>query len=131
MVFQHRMPFNLNENRNNENQITSPLELFGINQVIRDTLNTFDSIMIFLMLKLIRKGMIEYQTNFDMDTVHEKILSHVEHGCKVDSSNVVILEPGGILSSDEGILESLQMYKKDLELTSEQYLDVVADEAIF
>ena len=47
------------------------------------------------------------------------------------SPNVIILESDGVPSSDEGILESLQMYKKDLELTPEQYLDIVADEAIF
>uniref|UniRef100_U9SZE4 Uncharacterized protein n=1 Tax=Rhizophagus irregularis (strain DAOM 181602 / DAOM 197198 / MUCL 43194) TaxID=747089 RepID=U9SZE4_RHIID len=41
------------------------------------------------------------------------------------------LEPGGVPNSDKGIFESLEMYKKDFELTSEQYLDVVADEAIF
>ncbi|RGB21358.1 hypothetical protein C1646_778249 [Rhizophagus diaphanus] len=68
MVFQHQMPFNLYENKNDENQINSPIKLF---------------------------------------------------------------EPGGVLNSDEGIFKSLEMYKKDFELTSEQYLDVVADEAIF
>ncbi|PKY16092.1 hypothetical protein RhiirB3_381466 [Rhizophagus irregularis] len=122
MVFQHQMPFNLHENKDDENQITSPLELFGMNQVIRDTLDTFDSVLDDLLnVKIDSQGIAEYQTNFDMAIVHEKILNHVEHGCK----------PGGVPSSDEGIFESLQMYKRDLELTPEQYLDVVADEAIF
>ncbi|RIA82074.1 hypothetical protein C1645_835943 [Glomus cerebriforme] len=45
--------------------------------------------------------MAEYQTNFDMAVVHEKILNHVEYGCKVDLPNVVILKSGGVPSSDE------------------------------
>ncbi|RIA87430.1 hypothetical protein C1645_827802 [Glomus cerebriforme] len=36
-----------------------------------------------------------------MAVVHEKILNHVKYGCKVDSPNVVILESGGVPSSDE------------------------------
>ncbi len=66
-----------------------------------------------------------------MSIVHEKILNCVEHGCKIDPPNIVILEPDRTLNSDEGIFESIQMYKQDLELKSKEYLDIVDDEAIF
>ncbi|PKK59839.1 hypothetical protein RhiirC2_794223 [Rhizophagus irregularis] len=132
MVFQHQMPFDLYENKNNENQVNSPLELFGMNQTVRNTLDNFDSILDNLLnITIDSQGMAVYQTDFDMANVHEKILNHVEHGCKINPPNIVILEPGGIPNSDEGILESIQMYKKDLELNSEEYLDIVSDEAIF
>ncbi|PKK57245.1 hypothetical protein RhiirC2_798399 [Rhizophagus irregularis] len=41
--------------------------------------------------------------------------------CKVEPPNVVILESGGVLNFDKGIFESLKIYKKDFELTSEYY----------
>jgi hypothetical protein len=132
MVFQHQMSFDLCENKNDENQVNSPLGLFGMNQIIKNTLDIFDSILDGLLnIKIDSQGMVTYQTNFDMATVHEKILDCVEHGCEINPPNVIILEPGGNPSSDEGIFESIQMYKKDLNLESEDYLDIVADEAIF
>ncbi|GBC39186.2 hypothetical protein GLOIN_2v1774956 [Rhizophagus irregularis DAOM 181602=DAOM 197198] len=132
MVFQHQMPFNLYENKNDENQNSSPLELFGMNQMISNTLDIFDSVLDNLLnVQINFQGIAIYQTNFDMAIVHDEILNRVEHGCKVEPLNVVILEPGGVPNSDESIFESLEMYKKDFELRSEQYLDVVADEAIF
>jgi len=45
MVFQHEMPFDLYENQHDENQISSPLELFGMNQTIRNILDIFDLIL--------------------------------------------------------------------------------------
>ena len=66
-----------------------------------------------------------------MNTVHEKILNYIEYGCEINSPNVVILEPGGNPSSDEGIFESIQMYKNDLELKNNEYINIIADEAIF
>ncbi|CAB4434457.1 unnamed protein product [Rhizophagus irregularis] len=115
MVFQHQMPFNLYENKNDENQNSSPLELFGMNQMISNTLDIFDSVLDNLLnVQINSQGIAIYQTNFDMAIIHDEILNRVEHGCKVEPPNVVILEPGGVPNSDE-----------------EQYLDVVADEAIF
>lgn len=43
----------------------------------------------------------------------------------------MILEVRGIPSSDEGIFQSTQMHIKDLNLNTEEYLDIVADKAIF
>ena len=85
MVFQHQMPFNLRENVNDENHVNSPLKLFGMNQTIRDILNTFNFILDDLLnVKINSQGTAVYQTNFNMSTVHEKILNCVEYGCKVD-----------------------------------------------
>jgi len=66
-----------------------------------------------------------------MITIHQKILENVNYGCSANIPNVVILETDGIPNSDEGIFQSIEMYKEDFELKSHDYLDVVADEAIF
>ncbi|POG71212.1 hypothetical protein GLOIN_2v1774956 [Rhizophagus irregularis DAOM 181602=DAOM 197198] len=111
MVFQHQMPFNLYENKNDENQNSSPLELFGMNQMISNTLDIFDSVLDNLLnVQINSQGIAIYQTNFDMAIVHDEILNRVEHRCKVEPPNVVILEPGGVPNSDEGIFESLEIY---------------------
>src|ERR1043166_8366639 len=91
MVFQHQISFDLRENRNDENQVNSLLELFGMNQTIRNTLDIFDSVLDNLLnIKIDLQEMVVYQTDFDMATVHEKILDCIEHGCKISLPNVVI-----------------------------------------
>ncbi|RHZ83701.1 hypothetical protein Glove_88g137 [Diversispora epigaea] len=72
-----------------------------------------------------------FNSNFDMSTIHQKILENIDYGCLTSASNVVILETGGIPNSDEGIFTSTEMYKKDFELESNDYLDVVGDQAVF
>src|SRR5581483_739499 len=45
--------------------------------------------------------------------------------------NVIILEPGANPNSDEDILHAAEMYKKDFALEDGNFLDIVADEAIY
>ncbi|RGB26238.1 hypothetical protein C1646_770683 [Rhizophagus diaphanus] len=63
--------------------------------------------------------------------IHQKILENVDHGYSADIPNIVILETGRIPNSDEGIFRSTEMYKQDFNLGPDDYLNVVADEAIF
>ncbi|PKB95830.1 hypothetical protein RhiirA5_435946 [Rhizophagus irregularis] len=63
--------------------------------------------------------------------IHQKIFENIDHSCLADAPNIVILETGRIPSSDEGIFQSTEMYKQDFNLGLDDYLDVVADEAIF
>ena len=132
MVFQMQMPISLEEKADDEKKITSSSGLFGMNDLMKNTWDMFDEIIDNLLnFQTDSKGEIIYDTNFDMITIHQKILENVNHGCSADIPNVVILETGGIPNSDEGIFQSTEMYKEDFELKSHDYLDVVADEAIF
>ncbi|CAB5384028.1 unnamed protein product [Rhizophagus irregularis] len=93
---------------NDENQNSSPFELFGMNQIISNTLDIFDSVLDNLLnVQINSQGIAIYQTNFDMAIVHDEILNRVEHGCKVEPPNVVILEPGGVPNSDEAAFGGL------------------------
>ncbi|GBC49728.2 hypothetical protein GLOIN_2v1793246 [Rhizophagus irregularis DAOM 181602=DAOM 197198] len=74
---------------------------------------------------------IEYNRNFDAETIKKEILAEFEHGCKGPSPHVVILEPADNPNSDQAILEAANMYKADFNLQENGYLDIVADEAIF
>ena len=76
-------------------------------------------------------GELQYVTDFDASTIHNKILEKLAHGCFGHPSHVVILEAGRIPNNNEGIYQSAKMYKNDFSLDSNDYLDIVADESIF
>ncbi|RHZ47921.1 hypothetical protein Glove_564g9 [Diversispora epigaea] len=131
MVSQIKMPFSLYENSENENKITSLAEFLGVNNSIKNMWNMFDEIIDeFLNFHVDNKGEIQYNSNFDMQNIHKKILEKVKYGCLGDPSNIVILESGRISNTDEGIFQSTKMYVEDLDLNEEEYLDIVADQAI-
>ncbi|RHZ81047.1 hypothetical protein Glove_126g4 [Diversispora epigaea] len=117
MIFQHQMPLNINEIRNEENEIGSPLELFGMNKKIRDTLDIFDNVLDDLLsVETNFQDGINYNTNFDMNTIHEKILNQFEYGCKTNPPNVVILEPGENPSSDEDVVGDEAIFRRLIKL---------------
>ncbi|RHZ80584.1 hypothetical protein Glove_134g30 [Diversispora epigaea] len=125
MVSQIKMPFSLYENSENENKITSLTGFLGVNNSIKNMWNMFDEIIDeFLNFYVDNKGEIQYNSNFDMQNIHKKILEKVEYGCLGDLSNIVILESGRIPNTDEGIFQSTKMYVEDLDLNEEEYLDI-------
>uniref|UniRef100_U9UUX7 Uncharacterized protein n=1 Tax=Rhizophagus irregularis (strain DAOM 181602 / DAOM 197198 / MUCL 43194) TaxID=747089 RepID=U9UUX7_RHIID len=64
------------DGKNDENQNSSPLELFGMNQMISNTLDIFDSVLDNLLnVQINSQGIAIYQTNFDMAIVHDEILN--------------------------------------------------------
>ena len=132
MAFQMQMPIPLEERACDKKKITSASGLFGMNDQMKDVWDMFDKIIDDLLnFQTNSENQIIYNTNFDMTTIHQKILENVDHGCSADAPNIVILETGGIPNSDEGIFQSTEMYKQDFKLGPHDYLDVVADEAIF
>ncbi|UZO19766.1 uncharacterized protein OCT59_011037 [Rhizophagus irregularis] len=74
---------------------------------------------------------LQFETNFDISTVHKKLIERMDRGCFGDPQHVVILEAGGIPNTNEGIFNAAKMYKNDFSLSSDEYLDIVADESIF
>ncbi|GES98166.1 hypothetical protein GLOIN_2v1793246 [Rhizophagus clarus] len=65
------------------------------------------------------------------EIIKKAILAEFEHGCQGSSPHVIILEPGDNPNSDQAILDAANMYKIDFNLLETDYLDIVADEAIF
>ncbi|RHZ51289.1 hypothetical protein Glove_481g108 [Diversispora epigaea] len=132
MVFQMQMPISLDEKASDEKRITSPLGLFGMNDQIKNVWDMFDKVIDDLLnFQSNSENQVTFNTNFDMTTIHEKILENIDQGCSAGAPNIVILETGGIPNSNEGIFRSTEMYKEDFKLRPHDYLDVVADEAIF
>ncbi|GBC09286.1 hypothetical protein RclHR1_08740006 [Rhizophagus clarus] len=77
------------------------------------------------------EGELIYKTNFDAETIKRVLLTKLEPGCLGPSPNVVILEAGANLNSDEEILHVSEMYKEDFAMNNHSFLDIIADEAIF
>ena len=104
MAFQIKMLISLDESPNDEKTITSLTGLFGMNNMTRDMLDIFDKIVDNLLdFHTNESGQFFYNKNFDMTTIHRKILKRIEHECFGDSPNIVILDVGGTPNSDEGI----------------------------
>ncbi|GES98757.1 hypothetical protein GLOIN_2v1482460 [Rhizophagus clarus] len=77
------------------------------------------------------EGNLIYNQNFDAEIIKKAILAEFEHGCQGSSPHVIILEPEDNPNSDQAILDAANMYKIDFNLLETDYLDIVANEAIF
>ncbi|CAG8851201.1 46053_t:CDS:1, partial [Gigaspora margarita] len=47
--------------------------------------------------------------------INEEISSKIESGCRINSPNIVILEPGPASNSNTAIFKSIDIYLNDLE----------------
>ncbi len=111
------MLISLDKSLNDEKTITFSNRLFDINNIIRNILDIFDEIIDNLLDFYINESeQFFYNKNFNMTTIHRKILERIEHGCSGNSPNIVILDIRGILNSDEGIFQSTEIYVNDLNL---------------
>ncbi|GBB92684.1 hypothetical protein RclHR1_20400002 [Rhizophagus clarus] len=133
MVFQSKIPNSLASCQ--EEVIILDEEtanIFGMNSTTKEALNRFQNVLERLLdIQKTNEKNIEYNRNFDAETIKKKILAEFEYGCKGPSPHVVILEPADSPNSDQAILEVANMYRADFNLQENRYLDIVADEAIF
>lgn len=63
--------------------------------------------------------------------MHKKLIERMDWGCFGDSQHVVILKADGISNTNEGIFNAAKMYKNNFSLSSNEYLNIVADKSIF
>ncbi|CAB4436195.1 unnamed protein product [Rhizophagus irregularis] len=112
-------------------ELTANTSLFGMNQSIDETLNMFQKVIFDLLDFKEIEGELIYKTNFDGETIKRVLLTKLDPECLGPSPNVVILEPGANLNSDEEILHVSEMYKEDFAMNNHSFLDIIADEAIF
>ncbi|RIA90783.1 hypothetical protein C1645_822932 [Glomus cerebriforme] len=105
-------------------ELTADTPLFGINSGINKILLTFQEVFQELLdLKNIN-GKLTYRRNFDAESVKRIILSKLDHRYLGPLPNIIILESGNNPNSDEEILRSAEMYKKDFSLENYDFLDI-------
>jgi hypothetical protein len=102
-----------------------------MNSNIDQILVTFQEVFKELLHIENNNGELSYKKDFDVENIKCIILSKLDRGCLGLSPHVVILEPGNNPNSDDEILRAAEMYKKDFALEDYDFLDVVADEAIY
>ncbi|RHZ68813.1 hypothetical protein Glove_293g9 [Diversispora epigaea] len=93
-----------NEKASDEKRITFSLDLFDINNQIKNVWNMFDKVI---------NDLLNFQS------------------CSVGTPNIIILKTEGIPNLNKGIFQSIEMYKEDFELGPYNYLNVIANETIF
>ncbi|GBC28632.1 hypothetical protein GLOIN_2v1480545 [Rhizophagus irregularis DAOM 181602=DAOM 197198] len=130
MAFQAQLPINRTKPEVVV-ELTADTPLFGMNSKTDQILITFQEIFKELLHIENNNGELSYKKDFDAESIKHIILSKLDYGCLGPSPNVVILEPGMNPNSDEEILRAAEMYKKDFNLKDSDFLDIVADEAIY
>jgi len=112
-------------------ELTADTSLFGMNSETNQILIIFQEVFEELLNFQNINGELSYQKDFDAESIKHIILSKLDRGCLGPSPNVIILEPGANPNSDEDILHAAEMYKKDFALEDYDFLDIIADEAIY
>ncbi|RHZ51446.1 hypothetical protein Glove_478g13 [Diversispora epigaea] len=104
--------------------------LFEMNLGTTKVLDTFQKIFEKILDFKIKENNLTYNQEFDAEQIKKIITSELEPGCYGSPPNLIILEPGNNPNSDDAILDTAMMYKLDLELGDNDFLDIVADQAI-
>ena len=112
-------------------ELTADTLLFGMNSKINQILIIFQETLEELLNFKNIHGELSYEKDFDAESIKRIILTKLDYGCLGSSPNVIILEPGTNPNSDDEILRAAKLYKKDFALENYDFLDIVADEAIY
>ena len=103
-----------------------------MNSKTQYTLDVFQKTLEKLLdIKINNAGQLIYNKDFDAETIKKKLLPEFEYSCRGPSLHIIILELGENPNSDDSILKAAKMYIDDFELNKKEYLDIIADEAIF
>ncbi|RHZ52595.1 hypothetical protein Glove_460g65 [Diversispora epigaea] len=112
-------------------QLNEETPLFGMKPDIQKILNKFQKIFEKILNFKIEDNQLIYNREFDTKLIKKIILSELDSRCHGSSPSIIILEPGNNPNSDDTILNAAMMYKLDLKLGDDDYLDIVADQALF
>ncbi|UZO09619.1 uncharacterized protein OCT59_029835 [Rhizophagus irregularis] len=128
MLFQYQLPNELPEII--EIQDENKQKLFGQNNFSQQTFNIFNSV--FEQLLTFNENLTpNYRSDFNEDDIRNQIMTHFEVSFNLPPPNVIILDAGDPPSSDSAVHKCLEMYKNEIGMENNEYINVVADEAIF
>jgi hypothetical protein len=131
MTFQIPLPIDAKTGPEEIIELNADTPLFGMNSEIEKILMIFQETFYKLLdFKNINNELC-YNKDFDAESIKNLILPKLDYGCLGPFPKVVILEPGNNPNSDDEILNTAKMYKNDFALEDHEYLDIVADEAIY
>ncbi|PKK58017.1 hypothetical protein RhiirC2_796988 [Rhizophagus irregularis] len=127
MLFQYQLP-ELPEILEVQEIIHNQQQLFGQNSFSQKTFHTFN--LVFEKLLAFSEN-FTYQSDFDESDIRNQIMTYFKVGCNFSPPNVIILNAGDPPSSDSAVHKCLKMYENEISIGNNDYINVVADEAIF
>ncbi|RHZ88408.1 hypothetical protein Glove_23g145 [Diversispora epigaea] len=134
LLFQFKLPIEINSISNDEIQLDENTKLFGENSITKEVITIFNSIFIQLLNFHINNDFsIQYSSSYNVEIFNEKIRNHF---CNDNLSNyppahLVILEAGDNPNNDANINAACEQYFNDLKINNNSKIEVVGDEAIF
>ncbi|PKB95703.1 hypothetical protein RhiirA5_473961 [Rhizophagus irregularis] len=127
MLFQYQLP-ELPEILEAQEIIHDQQQLFRQNSFSQKTFHTFN--LVFEKLLAFSEN-FTYQSDFDESDIRNQIMTYFKVGCNFSPPNVIILDAGDPPSSDSAVHKCLKMYENEISIGNNDYINVVADEAIF
>ncbi|EXX62501.1 uncharacterized protein OCT59_003769 [Rhizophagus irregularis] len=127
MLFQYQLP-ELPEILEAQEIIHDQQQLFRQNSFSQKTFHTFN--LVFEKLLAFSEN-FTYQSDFDESNIHNQIMTYFKVGCNFSLPNVIILDARDPPSSDSAVHKCLKMYENKISIGNNDYINVVADEAIF
>uniref|UniRef100_U9V7M7 Uncharacterized protein n=1 Tax=Rhizophagus irregularis (strain DAOM 181602 / DAOM 197198 / MUCL 43194) TaxID=747089 RepID=U9V7M7_RHIID len=128
MLFQYQLPNELPEILEVQEIIHDQQQLFRQNSFSQKTFHTFN--LVFEKLLAFSEN-FTYQSDFDESDIRNQIMTYFKVGFNLPPPNVIILDAGDPPSSDSAVHKCLEMYKNEIGIGNNNYINVVADEAIF
>ncbi|RHZ50930.1 hypothetical protein Glove_487g10 [Diversispora epigaea] len=134
LLFQFKLPIEINSISNDEIQLDENTKLFGENSITKEVITIFNYIFIQLLNFHINNDFsIQYSSSYNVEIFNEKIRNHF---CNDNLSNyppahLVILEAGNNPNNDANINAACEQYFNDLKINNNSKIEVVGDEAIF
>ncbi|RHZ43769.1 hypothetical protein Glove_856g18 [Diversispora epigaea] len=134
LLFQFKLPIEINSISNDEIQLDENTKLFEENSITKEVITIFNSIFIQLLNFHINNDFsIQYSSSYNVEIFNEKIRNYF---CNDNLSNyppahLVILEAGDNPNNDANINAACEQYFNDLKINNNSKIEVVGDEAIF
>jgi hypothetical protein len=130
MVFQFKLPQEINSIPDNEIHLTEEHHLFGEDNKVEAWFHKINNNFRELIANSAdTNGNITIIDNF-VATINDKLREGVQLGCRIEKPNVVILAPGPKPSSNINIFQTCRAYYTDFGIAEGSNLDVWADQAI-
>ncbi|RHZ84801.1 hypothetical protein Glove_74g102 [Diversispora epigaea] len=100
----------------------------GLNEDANKVVLSFEDIILQL---LSFNNNNNFNRNFNIEIINKKITEIFSNNSHLPPANIVILEAGNNPNSDEDIKQSCDQYFKDLNISTNRYINICCDEAIF
>lgn len=134
LLFQFKLPIEVNSISNDEIQLDKNTKLFGENSTTEEVITIFNLIFIQLLNFHINNDFsIQYSSSYNVEIFNEKIRNHFynDNLSNYPPAHLVILEAGDNPNNDTNINAACEQYFNDLKINNNSKIEVVGDEAIF